>query len=585
MAAGTGSVINGNVGVSPGTSITGFPAGATVVPPFATHANDGSAIAAQGSVGALYTTLAGLGGATAIGPELGGVILTPGTYSFTSTANIAAGTTLTLSGAGTYIFKVGSAITANVGSSVVLANGATACNVFWQVTSAATLNGVTFSGNVVAQAGVTLGVGASLSGRALTTTAGAVTLSGGNIVGGCSTAPAVCPAITVLPATLPNGAVAVAYSQVLSGSGGTAPYTFAVTSGTLPAGLTLTAAGVLAGTPTTVGSSTFTVTATDAAGCTGARTYTIVIAATPPVCPVITLAPPTLPPGAVGVSYSQAITASGGTAPYTFTVTSGTLPAGLTLTPAGLLAGTPTAAGTATVTIRGTDANGCFASIVYTIVIAATPPVCPVITINPLTLPNGTVGVAYSQTFTGSGGTGPYTFTVTLGTLPAVLTLTAAGVLAGTPTAPGTTTFTVRGTDANGCFAERIYTLVIACPVITLAPPTLPAGTTGVAYSQTITASGGTGPYIFTVTSGTLPAGLTLTPAGVVAVTPTTAGTTSVTIRGTDASGCFAEIVYAIAVATAVPTLPQAFVLLLALGLVAAAYVRLRQRSVVNAKR
>lgn len=591
-AAGTGSVVNGNVGVSPGTSITGFPGGATVVPPFSTHANDGSAIAAQGSVTALYTTLAGLGGATAIGPELGGVVLTPGTYSFSSTANIAAGTTLTLSGAGTYIFKVGSAITANVGSSVVLANGATACNIFWQVTSAATLNGVTFSGNVVAQSGVTLGVGASLNGRALTTSAGAVTLSGANTVGGCSTAPAgpACPAITVLPATLPNGTVAVAYSQILSGSGGTAPYTFAVTSGALPAGLTLTPAGVLGGTPTTAGSSTFTVTATDANGCAGVRTYTIVIAAAvppPAVCPVITLSPPTLPPGTVGVAYSQTITASGGTAPYSFGVTSGTLPAGLTLTPAGVLSGTPTAAGTATVTIRGTDANGCFASIVYTIVIAAPPPpppVCPAITVAPATLPNGAIGSPYSQTLTGSGGTAPYTFGITSGTLPAGLTLTAAGVIAGTPTTAGTTTVTIRATDANGCFVERTYTIVVpvVCPAITLAPPTLPAGAVGVAYSRTITASGGTGPYTFSVTSGTLPAGLTLTTAGVVAGTPTTAGISSVTIRGTDANGCFAEIAYSIAIATAVPTMPQIFMLLLALGLFAAAYFRLRRRARVE---
>jgi hypothetical protein len=496
--AGTGSVINGNVGVSPGTSITGIPAGATVVPPFSTHANDGSAIAAQTSTTALYTSLAATGGATALGAELGGVVLTPGTYSFTSTANIASGTTLTLTGGGTFIFKVGSALTANVLSNVLLANGASACNIFWQITSAATLNGTTFAGTVVAQAGVTLGVGASLSGRALTTASGAVTLSGGNTIGGCSTAPAVCPAITVLPATLPNGTVAVAYSQILSGTGGTAPYTFAVTSGTLPAGLTLTAAGVLAGTPTTAGSSTFTVTATDANGCTGVRTYTIVIAAAPivpPICPVITLSPPTLPPGTVGVAYSQTITGSGGTAPYTFGVTSGTLPAGLTLTPAGVLAGTPTAAGSSTVTIRGTDANGCFASIVYTIVIAAAPIIPPI------------------------------------------------------------------------------------CPAITLAPPTLPAATTGVAYSQTITASGGTGPYTFGVTSGTLPAGLTLTAAGVVSGTPTTAGATAFTIRGTDANGCFAELAYTIAVATAVPTLPQTFVLLLALGLIGAAYLRLRQRA------
>jgi hypothetical protein len=70
--AGTGSLINGNVGVSPGTSITGIPGGGTVVPPFSTHNNDGPAIAAQGATGALYTTLAGTGGATALGAELGG---------------------------------------------------------------------------------------------------------------------------------------------------------------------------------------------------------------------------------------------------------------------------------------------------------------------------------------------------------------------------------------------------------------------------------------------------------------------------------------------------------------------------------
>ena len=186
---GGGATVTGDVGVSPGTSITGP---LTVVSPFTTHNNDASAIAAQSSTTALYTTLAGMGPGTTLVAELGGTTLTPGIYSFTSTANIAAGTTLTLNGSGTYIFKVGSAITANVGSSVVLTGGASACNVFWQVTSAATLNGDSFAGTVVAQAAVTLGVGADLTGRALTTALGAVTLSGSNTVGGCSTA--ACPA-------------------------------------------------------------------------------------------------------------------------------------------------------------------------------------------------------------------------------------------------------------------------------------------------------------------------------------------------------------------------------------------------------
>jgi competence protein ComGC len=180
--AATGTVITGHVGVSPGTSITGIPAGATLTGDSTTYSNTAEAIAAQASSNALYVDLVGRGPATAITAELGGTTVTPGTYSFSSSANIAAGTTLTLDGAGIYIFKVGSAITANVGSNVILQNGASPNQVFWQVTSAATLNGVTFSGTVVAQAAITLGVDATLCGRAWATTAGAVTLAGSNTV-------------------------------------------------------------------------------------------------------------------------------------------------------------------------------------------------------------------------------------------------------------------------------------------------------------------------------------------------------------------------------------------------------------------
>ena len=100
----------------------------------------------------------------------------------------------------------------------------------------------------------------------------------------------------------------------------------------------------------------------------------------------------------------------------------------------------------------------------------------------------------------------------------------------------------------------------------------------GVPYSQTFTGSGGTAPYVFGVTVGTLPAGLTLTAAGLLSGTPVAIGTTGVTIRGTDANGCFAERTYAFTILTSVPTLPQVFVLLLALGLGTAGYLRLRRR-------
>jgi Putative Ig domain len=104
----------------------------------------------------------------------------------------------------------------------------------------------------------------------------------GMTVGGqlfISCAAGVCPTITISPPTLPAGTQGTPYSQQLVGSGGQAPYTFAVTSGTLPAGLTLTSGGLLSGTPTAQGTSPFTVTATDANNCTGSINYSLVIGA------------------------------------------------------------------------------------------------------------------------------------------------------------------------------------------------------------------------------------------------------------------------------------------------------------------
>jgi hypothetical protein len=136
-ANGTGSVINGDVGVSPGTSITGFPANATIVPPFTTHADpDGLAIAAQTSVTALYTTLFGAGPCTPLGMQLDTVSVVPGVYCFTSTADLAAnGTLYPQRRMGTYIFQVGKLTQPRTyWANVVLLNGADPCNVFWQVT-------------------------------------------------------------------------------------------------------------------------------------------------------------------------------------------------------------------------------------------------------------------------------------------------------------------------------------------------------------------------------------------------------------------------------------------------------------------
>ncbi len=340
------------------------------------------------------------------------------------------------------------------------------------------------------------------------------------------------PSFTFSPSTLANVSVGTSYSQQLAVTGGTAPYTFAVTSGSLPAGLSLSTAGLLEGTATVAGSFTFTVTATDSSPSPGPfggpQTYTLVVKP-------ITLSPGTLPDAQVGVSYQQALTASGGTGPDTFTVTSGMLPAGLSLSPAGVLSGQPTTAGTFTFTLQASDSSpspGPFTGAqTYTLVVNP-------LTLSPTTLPDGHTGASYQQTLTVSGGTGPYTFTLTAGALPAGLALSSAGVLSGQPTAAGSFTFTVQASDSSpspGPFTgSQAYSLLVH--TITLSPAVLPTAPIGATYSQPLTASGETAPYTFTLTSGTLPPGLSLSSKGLLSGTPTVTGSFSFIVTASDSS-------------------------------------------------
>ncbi|HTJ13201.1 MAG TPA: putative Ig domain-containing protein [Dinghuibacter sp.] len=346
------------------------------------------------------------------------------------------------------------------------------------------------------------------------------------------------PAGITLTPTLPAAAVGVAYSQTVTATGGTSPYTYAVTSGSLPAGLTLASDGTLSGTPTAGGSFNFTITATDASTgsgpYTGSQSYTLTVNAAS-----IVVAPATLPAATVGVAYSQSISATGGTSPYTYAVTSGSLPAGLTLASDGTLSGTPTAGGSFTFTITATDAStgtGPYTgSQSYTLVVNA-----PAISLTPTTLPNATIAASYTASVSATGGTGPYTYAITAGNLPAGLTLASDGTLSGTPTAGGSFTFTITATDAStgtGPYTgSQAYTLVVNAPVISLAPTTLPNAMIAASYNASVGATGGTSPYTYAVTSGSLPAGLTLASDGTISGTPTAGGSFTFTVTATDAS-------------------------------------------------
>jgi hypothetical protein len=120
----------------------------------------------------------------------------------------------------------------------------------------------------------------------------------------------------------------------------------------------------------------------------------------------------------------------------------------------------------------------------------------------------------------------------------------------------------------------------VACPVITLTPATMPNGLVGQAFSQTLTASGGTAPYTFSVVSGALPTGTTLSVAGglgLVSGTPTTNGTYTFTIRASDANNCGVDRAYTVIITTSVPTMPEMFLILLALVLTSVGYLHLRK--------
>jgi hypothetical protein len=197
---------------------------------------------------------------------------------------------------------------------------------------------------------------------------------------------------------------------------------------------------------------------TDSQNATATREFSLTVDPSPIT---ITTASP-LARGNVGTPYSQSFAASGGTGPYAFTLAGGALPPGLTFA-AGALGGSPTATGTFNFTLRATDAGGAAGSKAFSLTIGP-----PLLTITTTALPAATLGEPYSQSISAGGGAPPVRFSGS--GLPDGLTLDAAGLLSGTPAAPGSASITVTATDSLGATANRVLTLAINLPAA-------PAGT------------------------------------------------------------------------------------------------------------
>ena len=318
------------------------------------------------------------------------------------------------------------------------------------------------------------------------------------------------------------------------------PNTAGVTWSVIPA----TGSGTLsAATATTVtynapasiaAASTVTVKATSVTDPTKFANFTVHLVPPP------SISPSTVPGGNVGTPYSQILTVSNGVGPYAWSISAGALPAGVNLitgtpTTSATLSGIPTTAATYSFTVQVIDSGNPAqtTSVAYSnVVIGAMLP----LSITTSSLPGGSLGTAYGPVqINATGGIAPYSFGVTGGALPAGMVLSSGGSLSGTPTQAGTgfsVTITVTDSEtptAGTASTTPALSLTITASALILTPGTgnLPDATQNVAYTTSLTPSGGVGPYTITLdgTSAAMPAGLTFT--------GTSASTSAATIAGT----------------------------------------------------
>lgn len=355
--------------------------------------------------------------------------------------------------------------------------------------------------------------------------------------------------VAILNDTLPNGVVSVNYVEFAFVTGGVAPYTYSLSAGSLPPGLSILGdnngtpypSGTIYGTPTATGTSYFTFQVTDSANPPDVATQNFSLTVNP--AGGLTISTPSLNNGEVGVYYQQLPMISGGTQPYAANITAGALPPGLQVSegllgsgePSGLIYGAPSTAGTYNFTYQVLDsshppnvANANFSITIY-----------PASTFAILTtsLPSGTVGAPYSQQPFTEGGIQPYTFSINAGALPPGVSLNSStGAISGAPTTSGVYTFTYVVTDfaipPQTVTANFSINIPAVPPPITITTTGSPNASVGTVYVATVQVTGGTPPYTFSPSSQWQNSN-----SGTISFVPASTGVQNFTVSVTDSLG------------------------------------------------
>ncbi|HLG15278.1 MAG TPA: putative Ig domain-containing protein [Blastocatellia bacterium] len=367
-------------------------------------------------------------------------------------------------------------------------------------------------------------------------------------------------ALTVVTASLPGGTVGTVYSQPLTASGGSGSYSWSLASGSgpLPTGMTLSSGGLISGTPSGQGTFNFTVQVTDTASATAQKALSIAVAAAGTQYDsqfVSQSVPTTLTAGQqfqVNMKWTNRGTQTwngssgfrlGSQNPPNNRTWGGdrVIPSGVVVGPSQLFdinftAFAPSTPGTYNFQWQlFHDSAGFFGQVSANVVITVSAPKTPPSISSPTTY-EAVKGTPFSYQLSVAGGTQPYTWSVVSGSLPSGLNLSGStGMLSGTPTSTGSFGFMLQVADADGSKDQKNITINVAPPALGVSEPNVPGAEVGLPFSLQLSATGGTPPYRWAITGGSLPAGVTLdVSTGLISGTPTVGGAYNFTGQVTD---------------------------------------------------